>query len=51
MAAHAVAEHLIQSTYKTGCLVGYYKQSHKGSWTPLDIPLENAISTYHKKPS
>ena len=32
-----------------GRLVGYYEQRRKGSWTPLDIPLETGIGTCDKR--
>lgn len=47
VAAHAIAEHLValqlpeHIQQKMGRLVRYYEQRRKGSWTPLDIPLEN----------
>ena len=32
-----------------GCLVGYYEQNRKGSWTPLDIPLADGNQHLRQK--
>ena len=55
VAAHAVAEHLVSLKLpdrmqgKMGRLVGYYEQSRKGSYTPLDIPPSNRNQVIRQK--
>ena len=55
IAAHAVAEHLVSLQMpdyiqdKMGRLVGYYEQSRKGSYTPLDILPSNRNQVIRQK--